>query len=146
MLSWSNAKYKLTLGVGSLAIAGMLSELVGDALPVWAIPVVGLLPLAVFVFVHPGELPARVVRVAHVAASLWYGVVAVGLMAATTTVQPLPRGWPVYPLFVGVGAVPCGIVLYRAARGLYPPPSPPDTTGTAPVAAPDPGHKSDRLR
>src|SRR5262245_42433889 len=111
VLSWSNAKYKLTLGVGSLAIAGMLSELWREVLPVWVALAIALLPLVVFVFVHPGELPTRVVRIAHVAASIWYAVVAVGLLVALATVQPLPRGWPVYPLFVAIGAVPCGFVL-----------------------------------
>jgi len=78
-----------------------------------------MFPLVVFVFVHPGELPARVVRVAHVAASIWYALVAVALLFALATVQPLPRGWPIYPLFGATGAFPCGIVLYRAARGRY---------------------------
>ncbi|MFL5330267.1 MAG: hypothetical protein ACJ8C4_15305 [Gemmataceae bacterium] len=50
MLSWSNVKYKMTLGVGSLAIAGMLSELLREVLPVWVALGVGLLPLGVFVF------------------------------------------------------------------------------------------------
>ena len=133
VLSWSNAGYKLTLGVGSLAVAGMLSELWRDVLPPWVALAITLLPLAVFVFVHPGELPARVVRVAHVAASVWYVVVAVGLLVALATVRPLPRGWPVYPLFVVVGAVPCGIVLYRAALGRYQPPG----SAPAPDAAAD---------
>ena len=117
MLSWSNAKYKLTLGVGSLAVAGMLSELWRDVLPVWVALAIALLPLVVFVFVHPDELPTRVVRVAHVAASVWYVVVAVGLLVTLALASPLPHAWPVYPLFVAVGAIPCGVVLYRAALG-----------------------------
>ena len=123
MLSWSNAKYKLTLGFGSLAIAGMLSELWQDVLPVWVALAIALLPLLMFVFVHPGELPARVVCVAHVAASVWYAVVSLGLLVALATVRPLPRAWPLYPLLVTIGAVPCCIVLYRAARGNYQAPS-----------------------
>jgi hypothetical protein len=138
VLSWSNAKYKLTLGVGGLAVAGMLSELWRDVLPIWVILVLALLPLVLFVFVHPGEMPARVVRVAHIAASVWYFAVAVGLLVALTTIQPLPRGWPIYPLFVAVGAVPCGIVLYRATRGEYQPPSTPEAVDAEPDAAPDP--------
>jgi sulfite exporter TauE/SafE len=137
VLSWSNAKYKLTVGVGSLAVAGMLSELWRDVLPVWVALAIALLPLVAFVFVHPGELPARVVRIAHVAASVWYAVVAVGLLVALTTVRPLPRGWPIYPLFVAVGAVPCGIVLYRAARGRYQLPGTPEAADAEPGAAPD---------
>lgn len=127
VLSWSNAKYKLTLGLGCLAIAGMLSELWPDVLPVWVAVAIALLPLVIFVFIHPGELPVRLVRVAHVVASVWYTVVAVGLLIALATIQPLPRGWPVYPLFVIIGLVPCGIVLYRAALGWYQPTAPPES-------------------
>jgi hypothetical protein len=70
VLSWSNTGYKLTLGVGSLMIAGMLSELWQDVLPAWAGVSIALLPVVLFVFVHPGELPARVVWVAHVLAAI----------------------------------------------------------------------------
>lgn len=70
MLSWSNASYRLTLGVGGLATTGMLSELWGNLLPFWAILVVALLPFVVFVFVHPGELPDGIVRLAHVLAAV----------------------------------------------------------------------------
>lgn len=133
MLSWSNTKYKLTLGVGTLAVTGMLSELWRDELPVWVALTIALLPIVVFVFVHPGELPDRVVRIAHVAASVWYVVVAVGLLVALPTAKALPSGWPVYPLFVAVGAVPCGIVLYRAAHGRYQPSSTPRDADTDPA-------------
>ena len=85
---------------------------------------IALGPFVVFVFVHPGELPARFVGVAHVAASIWYVLVAVGLMVAlATAVRPLPRGWPIYPVFVMIGAVPCVIVLYQWVRGRYPAPA-----------------------
>lgn len=69
MLSWSNTKFKLTLGAGTLAVTGMLSELWWDVLPVWVALGIALLPLVVFVFVHPGELPARLVRIAHIPTS-----------------------------------------------------------------------------
>jgi hypothetical protein len=121
MLSWSNAKYKLTLGVGTLAIAGMLSELWRDVIPIWLVVTIALVPLALFVFVHPGELPSRIVRVTHVIASVWYVLVACGLLVALASSQPLPRGWPIYPLFAAVGAVPCSIVLFRSAFGKYEP-------------------------
>lgn len=119
MLSWSNTGYKLTLGVGSLVIVGMLSELWQDVLPAWAGLSIALLPLLLFVFVHPGELPARVVCVAHVLAAIWYLVLAVGLAVLLAANKPLPRGWPVGLLFLAMGAIPCGTVLYRVARGRY---------------------------
>ena len=139
MLSWSDTKYKFTIGVGTLAIAGMSSELWRDVLPIWVLLVLALPPLTVFVFVHPGELSARLVRIAHVAASVWYLVVGGGQLVALSTLHPLPRGWQVYPPFVAVGAVPCGIVLYRAARGRYQPPDIPEVPEAEPGAAADRG-------
>ncbi len=109
--------YKGTLGVGSLAIAGMLSALWQDV-SVWIALVIALVPFVVFVFVHPGELPSRFVVVAQTAASIWYPLVAVGLFVALAgATKPLPRGWPLYGVLAAIGALPCGIVLYRWARG-----------------------------
>lgn len=119
MLNWSNTGYKLTLGVGSLILAAMLSELWQNILPAWAGVGIALLPLVLFVFVHPNELPARAVWVAHVLAATWYLVLAVSLTVLIAVSKPLPRGWPVGLLFLVMGAIPCGTVLYRVARGRY---------------------------
>lgn len=119
MLNWSDTNYKLTLGVGSLAIAGMLAERWQNVLSVWVILVIALLPFVVFVFVRPGELPDWSIRIAHVAASVWYVASVIGALVSLAMVQPLPRGWPVYLLFVAVGALPCAIVLCRAVCGRY---------------------------
>ena len=81
----------------------------------------GLPPLTGFVVVRPGDWPDRVVRAVQVAASAWYAVVASGLLVALAAVRPPPPGWPVYPPLLAAGAVPCAIVLYRAARGRYRP-------------------------
>ena len=113
----------MTLGIGTLAFAAMLAELWRDVLSKWLMLAIVMPPVVVFLFVHPGELPERFVRIAHVAASLWYAVVALGLFIALLALRPLPEGWPVLPLFVAIGAVPCGIVLYRAAVGSYHRPS-----------------------
>jgi hypothetical protein len=144
VLSWSDAKYKLTLGVGCLAIAAMLAELWQNVLPVWIMIVIALTPLVVFVFVQPRELPAKIVGVAHTAAAIWYVVVAIGLLVVVAaTAKPLPRGaWVVYPVFVGIGAVPCGIVLFRRASGKYPPPDKSGGSSAEPVAPADGGRDS----
>jgi hypothetical protein len=81
--------------------------------------VIALLPLVTFVFVHPGELPPRLVRYSHAFASIWYMAVAMMLLVGLFTGPNLPRGWFVYPLFVSVGSVPCTIVLWRVACGRY---------------------------
>lgn len=124
MLKWSNTAYKFTLGVGGLAITGMMSELWQKVLPFWSIMIVALVPVVLFVFADPEDLPARIVRVAHAAGAIWYLLAAGGLLIALLlNAKPLPRGWPVYPLFVLPGAVPCVIVLYRMANGTYLPKS-----------------------
>lgn len=119
MLNWKKSTYKLTLGIGTLAVAGMLSERWQRDLPFWVVLVISSLPLVIFIFFRPDELPERVVRIGHVAASMWYVVVAAALLADLFTMAQRPRGWPVYPIFAAVGAVPCGIVLYRVVLGRY---------------------------
>jgi hypothetical protein len=131
-----DSKYKLTLGVGSLAVTAMLAELCQKELSFWVVLVITILPLMVFVFVHPGELPAGFVRIAHTVASVWYLVVAIGLLVVLMTVlEPLPQGWPFYPVFVGIGGIPCVIVLYRMMRGRYSPPADVGSGGTELSAA-----------
>jgi hypothetical protein len=130
VLNWSKAKYLMTLGVGSLGVLGMLKELWGDVLPLWSALTIAQLP--VFVFIQPGELWAGGVRIAHVAASVWYIAVSVGLLIVIATIQPLPQVWLVYSVCVIVGAVPCGIVLYRAMLGSYQPPGTPDADSYTP--------------
>lgn len=136
MLNWSNREYRFTLGLGSLALAAMLSGFWRDVLPAWSAVAIALLPLVVFVFIRPGELPARVVLVAHVLASVWYVVVAAGLLVVLSLAEPLPRGWPVYQLFVVIGAIPCVIVLCRAARGRYQSPADSEDECAEPVSWP----------
>jgi hypothetical protein len=101
MLSWSSTAYKFTLGIGSLGIAAAMAELWKPVLPIWMIMVIALLPLLVFVFVHPSELPDGFVRTAHVFASAWYvlSVIAlsVGLYFGLAHLPVVRRG--------GVGSV-----------------------------------------
>jgi hypothetical protein len=120
MLNWSNTTYKFTLGIGGLAITGMMAELWQKALPFWGILIIAVTPLALFVFANPNDMPVRFARIAHAVGAIWYMIAAFGaLFALVFTAKPLPQGWPVYPLFVLVGAVPCGVVLYRMAKGTY---------------------------
>lgn len=123
MLNWSDTSYKFTLGLGSLAIVGLLSELFRPQLSVWIAMVIALLPFVVFVFTHPGELPDRLVAIAHVAASSWYLLTVTGLLFALAVVdRPLARGWFIVIPCAAAGAVPCFIVLSHWSAGNYPPP------------------------
>src|SRR5687767_2249696 len=76
MLNWSNGAYKLTLGIGSLAMTAIMADLWKSRLPFWAIGTVAMLPFLVFIFVRPGELSAGFVRGAHVFAAAWYVIAA----------------------------------------------------------------------
>lgn len=118
MLNWSNAGYKFTLGIGSLAMAAAFAEIARKSLPVWLIITIAIVPLAVFIFIRPGELPARLVTICHVAVSLWYVVTAISLhIALFASGKPLPTGWPLFPVLMSLGLFPCGLVLWRAIRG-----------------------------
>jgi hypothetical protein len=124
LLRWPPVKYKFTLGLGALGIAGMSAELWRPHLPPWLAVVIAITPLAVFVLVEEGPFRARFVGLAHTAASLWYaGVVVALLVALAAPSTRVPRAWPLYLTLVAFGAVPCGLVLYRRAHGGYPPPA-----------------------
>jgi hypothetical protein len=118
LLNWPDQWYKLTVGVGCLAIAGMAIEAF-PGVPFLVVLVAALPPLCAFVFAHPGEMPARAVRALHMAGSLWYSAVGMGLLLALFSMDPLPRGWPIYLTFAVIGAIPCGIVLRRLLVGEY---------------------------
>lgn len=117
MLDWSPKAYKFTLGIGALALTAIVSELWRPVLPFWAIMTITMLPLALFLIADPSLLPATFVRISQVAASVWYLLVAIGLTIALARGGALPRGWPLFSVLTLVGAIPCGLVLYRAARG-----------------------------
>lgn len=135
MLSWSNTAYKFTLGIGSLAITGTISELWRDHVPLWLAVAAAIAPLAAFVFVHPDELPDRIVRFAHLAASLWYlAVVCIVMAGLTLTEKRLSPGSGIVPLFAAIGSLPCLVVLHRVFEGRYPPRKEPDPPPPTPEA------------
>jgi hypothetical protein len=81
--------------------------------------VVALLPVVVFVFVHPDEMPPKFVRAAHVFASVWYVASVVALSIGLCLASELPDGWIIFPLFCAVGLSPAFLVLSQAVRGRY---------------------------
>src|SRR5262249_22145981 len=119
MLNWSDSLYALTLGMGSMAFAGMMSELLNRNMAIWCVLAIGLLPVTLFVFVHPDEVSAPIVRYAHLAASIWYVAAAAVLLITMLADGNVPRGRIVYSVGVGIGSIPCEIVLFRAIEGKY---------------------------
>jgi hypothetical protein len=113
VLRWGFGALKLTLGLGSLGLALMLSHW-RDALSIPGVLVLSTTPLAAFVFAESGTQPARVVRITQVVASIGY----LGLTCVLLIVwrPPYPNQTIAYVL-VAAGAIPCGLVLLRALRG-----------------------------
>jgi hypothetical protein len=129
MIRWSPAKLKFTLGIGSLASAAILSELSQKAIPAWLAVGIVILPLVVFVFADPDDMPRSIARYLQIGASLWYLVVN-SILAVLFIVGGVKVGWWLMFIFLAVGAVPCLIVIGRAVvpteepeRENYAPPS-----------------------
>jgi hypothetical protein len=115
--------YKFTIGLWAMATGVLLRKLWPDELPIWLVMVLALVPLLVFMIVHPDFFPNRIVGFAHIAASLWYFAVTICLLTAMAG-KDKPLAWLVlYLIFATIGGVPCGIVLYRWVQDKYPPPT-----------------------
>ena len=113
MIRWSPAKLKLTLGIGSLASIALLSELTQKAIPAWLAVGIVIMPLAVFVFADPDDIPRSIAQFLQVGASLWYLAVN-STLAVLFVVSGLKVGWWLMFIFLAVGAIPCLIVIGRA--------------------------------
>jgi len=113
MIQWSPTKLKLTLGIGSLGGVAILSELSQKTIPAWLAVGIVILPLAVFVFADPDDVPRFVARLLQIGASLWYLVVNSFLAAWLVSGGP-KAGWWLMLAFLVIGAIPCLIVIARA--------------------------------
>jgi hypothetical protein len=117
MLSWPFPAIKLTVGVGTLAVTGMLAELWGGRLPVWLTAAVAVFPFALFVLVRPGELPDRLGRAAHFVAAVWYLAVGAVVLVGYAVLKADSGRFPFWLAFFADGAVPCALVVWRAGPG-----------------------------
>lgn len=122
-LDWSPSAYKMTLGIGALGMTAIMADLWTPPLSFWIIAIVTMTPFMVFTFVTLNGCSPRTVRWAHVAASIWYLLAATFLVASlllrnTASAEP-PAMWILMPIFLGVGATPCAIVLVKALSGRY---------------------------
>jgi hypothetical protein len=119
MLNWSNTIYKLTLGVGALGMVILMRVLLIPVLPVWCALAIALLPVGVFLVFRPGIMNARIVRYAHVAASIWYLCTASFLVWGAVSSADPATGWVCAVPFLAIGLVPCFIVLWKVLQGSY---------------------------
>ena len=113
MIAWSNTQLKFTAGIGALGVAALIGDISHQALPVWLAISAALLPLVIFLFVRPDEMPRSVVLPLQVFASLWYLVLAAVLSVLFFRLPERVRGWPVYFICLAIGCVPCVIILWR---------------------------------
>lgn len=102
----------MTLGIGSLGMAGIMAELWKPILPVWCALGIALFPFTVFVMIQPDDYSARVVRSAQRTAAVWYLATTLVLLAALLIGGKLPLGWIIYEVFVLIGSIPCCMVLF----------------------------------
>jgi hypothetical protein len=116
MIAWSNMRLKFTSGIGALCTAALLADISHQTIPVWQVMISGLLPVCVFVFVQPTEMPRAVVLPLQLFASLWYLVLSGVLLVIFFKLGEKTRGWPIYLVGLAVGAVPCIAVLWRLVR------------------------------
>ena len=114
MIDWSNHAVKFTSGIGCLCTAGLLADISAKSIPAWLAVGVSILPVVVFLFFHPGEMPLRLVRVAQTLASVWYLALALVLTVLFFSTGTETRGWPIFFIGLLTGAVPCVIVLWRS--------------------------------
>ena len=99
----------------------MLGEYTASLLPAWLAIGIALLPLGLFVFFRPEELPISVVRMAHIVAAIVYLSTVIVLFCALATAGQLSRGWQVLIPATAAGAIPCCIVLFKVMAGTYEP-------------------------
>ena len=118
MIAWTNTKLKFTSGIGGLGTAALLADISHQTLPIWSVMVIALLPVTVFVFVRPDEMPRSVVLPMQIFASVWYLTLSVILSFLFLRLPEKERGWPIYFIGLAVGAVPCFVVLWRWLRPL----------------------------
>jgi hypothetical protein len=104
---------------GAFTNIAYLATLWRGDLPIWVLMTIVMLPFGLFVLAEPDRLPARIVWIAHVFASISY--IATVLVIGWGLSVRLPAGWSIYPLPAAIGVIPCGIVLYRVVQGTYRP-------------------------
>jgi hypothetical protein len=114
MLRWSGIQYKLTLGLGGIAMLLLIRHLAD--IGVWYALVIGLLPFTVFLFADPADIKPKWSQLAQLFAALWYLVLAAVLFAIPLAKNDLPENWGLILALLLIGTLPCVIVLYRFAR------------------------------
>ena len=111
--NWSRAAVKATAGIGGLGLMGLLMDLLsgfGMELPFPVIFVLSFTPAVVFSMT--GDLAGRPwLRIAELAAVVWYALATLASIAGVVVLGPQPHHI-VFLAFVAVGVWPC-VVAWR---------------------------------
>ena len=110
MIAWSNAQLKLTAGIGALGVTALLADISHNQRPAWLAIAIALLPIVIFLFVRPDEMPRSVVLPLQVFAAIWYLALAAILTVLFFQLPQRPQGWPVYFVCLGIGCIPCVVI------------------------------------
>ena len=116
MIAWSNTRLKFTSGIGGLGTTALLADISNHTLPIWLVLTITLVPLTVFVFVQPDEMPRSIVLPLQIFAAWWYLALSAVLSVLFFRMTEREKGWPVYFIGLVIGAVPCVVVLWRWLR------------------------------
>ena len=114
MIRWSPIKLKFTLGIGTLGSIAIFSELWQKAIPAWAAVGITILPIVVFIFADPDDVPHSIAHFLQIGASLWYLVLNSLLVAMFVAKHRIDGGFLLMLAFLAIGCIPCLIVLGRA--------------------------------
>ena|SRR5215472_8450943 len=116
MIAWTNTKLKFTSGIGGLCTVGLLAEISHRTLPIWLVMVIALVPIIIFVFVRPDEMPPSVVLPLQIFAAFWYLASSVILSVRFLRLTERGKDWPIWIIGLTVGAIPCIVILWRWLR------------------------------
>ncbi len=71
-MNWSGGALKATIGAGSLPVVAVLGDVLAQYVGVFGMIAIVLVPLMLLVFVKPGELDDKWVKLVHMTSVIWY--------------------------------------------------------------------------
>ncbi len=117
-MNWSGQALKLTIGIGSLGVTAILSDVLAEWVGIYMMIAIILVPLTLLVMIKPGELAGRYVKAAHLVAGFWYA-----LLVMVSVYVMWERGFVSSDLIMGafmaLGFAPVFMTLKELKTGGY---------------------------
>jgi len=117
-MNWSGLALKGTIGASSMAVTGILADPLEPVIGLFGLMAVILVPLTILVFFRLGEVPLRILKIAHGAAALWF----IGLVIASVGAMAVHGFLPEHALlgaFMALGLWPCADIARSMWAGHY---------------------------